>query len=1003
MFGPTDLVSPSVPSQRRLDARALAFHVLLLISLPALSAAGQAPLSHVDSQGSNNELLSSYEGQNVTQVDVAGRPDLDSSQFQSIFVQKAGQPFSGEAVRRTADAMKTATHCERTRIQVEPQAQGLRVSIVLEPAVYFGIFAFPGAESFAYSRLVQVANYPVQAPFNATEVEQDRQALLTFFRQQGYFEAQVTSEVKVDAPHAIANVDFHVALARRAKFGMIEMTGASPAQQAEFTHSLQTLLARARESAIRPGRPYHYSTLTKAVEYLQADLEKKKLLSGQVSLAGAEYHADTNRADIHFILNPSVKTEVDIQGVRVFDWTRKSLLPEYQGVGVDDESVEEGRQALLGYFQAKGLFDVAIDAQLHSSDSENSVVYRIAKGKKHKVTAVTITGNSQLPSSDLDSHLAVNKSHLFSPGDYSDRLVRTSANNLNAVYQSEGFSSATVEPKVDRMGGNVQITFRVDEGPRDIVHSIKIEGADTFPQSKFAPGGLKLSAGKPYSQAHVQSDRAEIVSRYLQAGYLDASFRETAEQASKTEPHEIDVVYHINEGPKVDAGQVLTLGRSHTKQRFIDQDTKDIQTGKPLTESELLIAGSRLYDQPGVFDWAEVDPKRDITTQTSEDVLVKVHEAKRNELTYGFGFEVINRGGSIPSGTVALPNLPPVGLPSNFTTSQTTFYGPRGTIQYTRNNVGGKGDSLSITGFAGRLDQRVAGYYIVPHFRWSQWKATTSMSAERNEENPIFSAQEELATTQIQRSIDRARKDTLFLRYSFSQTDLTRILIPSLVPTADQHVRLSTLAANLTRDTRDNVMDEHKGALRSVELDLNTKKLGSSVDFAKLNAQAAFYKQGFHNIVWANSIRIGLAQPFASSRVPLSEEFFTGGGNSLRGYPLDGAGPQRDVQVCSSGSSTDCTFIKVPSGGNELLLLNAEARIPLPIRKGLSLVPFYDGGNVFPNVGFHDFTSLYSNNVGLGLRYATPVGPVRIDLGHNLNPVSGISSTNYFISIGQAF
>jgi len=672
MFGPTDLVSPSVPSQRRLDARALAFHVLLLISLPALSAAGQAPLSHVDSQGSNDELLSSYEGQNVTQVDVAGRPDLDSSQFQSIFVQKAGQPFSGEAVRRTADAMKTATHCERTRIQVEPQAQGLRVSIVLEPAVYFGIFAFPGAESFAYSRLVQVANYPVQAPFNATEVEQDRQALLTFFRQQGYFEAQVTSEVKVDAPHAIANVDFHVALARRAKFGMIEMTGASPAQQAEFTHSLQTLLARARESAIRPGRPYHYSTLTKAVEYLQADLEKKKLLSGQVSLAGAEYHADTNRADIHFILNPSVKTEVDIQGVRVFDWTRKSLLPEYQGVGVDDESVEEGRQALLGYFQAKGLFDVAIDAQLHSSDSENSVVYRIAKGKKHKVTAVTITGNSQLPSSDLDSHLAVNKSHLFSPGDYSDRLVRTSANNLNAVYQSEGFSSATVEPKVDRMGGNVQITFRVDEGPRDIVHSIKIEGADTFPQSKFAPGGLKLSAGKPYSQAHVQSDRAEIVSRYLQAGYLDASFRETAEQASKTEPHEIDVVYHINEGPKVDAGQVLTLGRSHTKQRFIDQDTKDIQTGKPLTESELLIAGSRLYDQPGVFDWAEVDPKRDITTQTSEDVLVKVHEAKRNELTYGFGFEVINRGGSIPSGTVALPNLPPVGLPSNFTTSLRT-------------------------------------------------------------------------------------------------------------------------------------------------------------------------------------------------------------------------------------------------------------------------------------------------------------------------------------------
>ncbi len=232
---------------------------------------------------------------------------------------------------------------------------------------------------------------------------------------------------------------------------------------------------------------------------------------------------------------------------------------------------------------------------------------------------------------------------------------------------------------------------------------------------------------------------------------------------------------------------------------------------------------------------------------------------------------------------------------------------------------------------------------------------------------------------------------------------MIRVEIPALVPTQDQHVRLSTLAANLTRDTRDNVMDEHKGVLRSIELDFNTSKLGSSVDFVKLTGQAAFYKEKFHHIVWANSIRIGLAQPFASSRVPLSEEFFTGGGDSLRGFPLDGAGPQRSVPVCSSGSSSDCTLIQVPSGGDELLLINSEARIPLPIKKGLGLVAFYDGGNVFPDVGFRDFTSLYSNNIGLGLRYATPVGPIRVDLGRNLNPIQGVSATQYFISIGQAF
>ncbi len=190
----------------------------------------------------------------------------------------------------------------------------------------------------------------------------------------------------------------------------------------------------------------------------------------------------------------------------------------------------------------------------------------------------------------------------------------------------------------------------------------------------------------------------------------------------------------------------------------------------------------------------------------------------------------------------------------------------------------------------------------------------------------------------------------------------------------------------------------------SLEIDINSTKLGANVDFAKLTSQAAFYKEKYHHIVWADSIRIGLAQPFANSFVPLSEAFFTGGSDTLRGFPLDGAGPQRNVYACSTGQAPpDCPQITVPEGGNELFVINSEARIPVPIKKGLGIVAFYDGGNVFPLIGFHDFTSLYSNNVGIGLRYSTPVGPIRFDVGHNLNPVPGISSTQYFFSIGQAF
>jgi outer membrane protein insertion porin family len=949
-------------------------------------------------------ILSSYEGQQVTSVEIAGRPDLDTSKLLPMLEQKAGEPFSKEKVDESIATLKTNGKFTEVQLQVDPEANGVRVLLIIEPAMWFGIFEFPGAERFPYSKLVQIANYPPQSPYNAGDIQRDSDALLHYFQQEGYFEAEVRPQLNVDTAHNVANINFNVSLSRKAKFGTVAIANTTPDQAAKMAKSLQGIRARVRGAAIRPGKNYRRATLNNAQKYLQGGLEKKARLSAQVKLAGAAYTAETNRADIHFDVHMGPIINVEVKGAHLWSWTRKSLLPVYQGVGVDPELVQEGRQALVSYFQRKGFFDVDVDSQFHRQDSVDTIVYVISKGKKHKVSAVSVAGNSEIKTPELMNLVTVKKSHLFSPGNYSEQLVRASAKNLTALYQSEGFSSAQVTPSVNKKDGNLTVAFHVVEGPRDVVSSLKIEGADTFPESKFAPDGLKLAPGKPYSQKYVESDRASIVARYLQAGYLTSSFRETAKVASKNDPHHVDVVYHIYEGPQVYTHNVLVLGRQRTQPRLINMDVASIVPDHPMTETELLTSESNLYNHTGVFDWAEVDPRRQITTQTTEDVLVKVHEAKRHTMTYGFGFEVINRGGSIPSGTVAVPGLPPVGLPSNFTTSQTTYYGPRGTFQYTLNNVRGKGESLSATAFAGRLDQRVAGYYIDPNFRWSKWGATTSILAERDEENPVYSSQVENGSVQLQRFLDQKKHDVFFLRYSFSQTDLTRILIPQLVLPQDQHVRLSTIAANVTRDTRDNPLDAHKGVLESIELDFNDTKLGSSVNFAKLNAQAAYYRPTFHNIVWANSIRIGLAQPYSNSRVPLSEAFFTGGGNSLRGFPLDGAGPQRSVQVCSSGSSTDCSYIQVPSGGNELLLLNSEARIPLSgIKDGLGLAVFYDGGNVFPTIGFHDFTSLYTNNVGLGLRYATPVGPVRIDLGHNLNPVAGVKSTQYFVSIGQAF
>ena len=282
------------------------------------------------------------------------------------------------------------------------------------------------------------------------------------------------------------------------------------------------------------------------------------------------------------------------------------------------------------------------------------------------------------------------------------------------------------------------------------------------------------------------------------------------------------------------------------------------------------------------------------------------------------------------------------------------------------------------------------------------------IAAERNSENPIFTSRYGDFGLQVQKPLNKTKDKTLTLRYDYRRTSLANLLIPQLVPPEDLNVRLSSLGAAYSYDTRDNALDAKKGFYETAEFNLYLKGIGSDVDFARLRGQYAYYKQIGAGIVWANSLRIGLAQPFSGSRVPTSELFFSGGGSTLRGFSLNNAGQQRDVQVCSSDASP-CSLIKVPSGGRQLLIINSELRIPVPItfpspiNRNLGFAAFYDGGNVFPSVGFHHFAPIYSNSVGIGLRYATPLGPVRVDLGHNLNVIPGIKPWQIFITLGQAF
>ena len=680
----------------------------------------------------------------------------------------------------------------------------------------------------------------------------------------------------------------------------------------------------------------------------------------------------------------------------------RKLIPIYSEGTIDRDLVDEGQQNLIDFFQKKGYSDVKVTVNYTEQPDQIVVVYDIDRGKKHKVQRISFHGNQQISDNDLMAQVLIKRSHFWSHGSVSPKLLKQSISNLESLYREKGYESAKVSARVAAHELKLSVDFEIQEGPPTLVDKVEITGNISIPQDELtAPSGFELRPGGSYSARRLSEDRNRISATYLNHGYLNAEVKGTITRRSDDRQRVI-VAYAINEHQRVSVGDVLYLGQKTTRVALLAKTAK-IPAEAPMRKVVLLEAESRLYDL-NIFDWSSVGPQKPITDQTDENVLVKVHEAKRTDITYGFGFEVSRRGSNVPSGTVAVPGLPPVGLGKNQVAStESTFASPLGSIALNRRNLRGMGETASATLLLARLDQRFITSYAQPHFLGSEWGSLTSFSIERTSENPLFTAGLGDLSFQVERLISRKKNTRLQLRYDFNKTILSHLIVPELVLQQDRNVRLSTISGTLIRDTRDKPLDAHRGIFSTLNVGITPTALGSSANFAKLFGQFAYYKP-VRSLVFANSIRLGLAIPFASSFVSTSQLFFSGGGTSLRGFPINEAGPQRIVPFCNVlQNQTGCVNVTVPVGGRELFILNSEMRFPTKIMKALGGVVFYDGGNVYSAININNFVDNYSNTVGVGLRYSTPIGPIRIDIGRNLNRVPGLSATQFFITLGQAF
>ena len=691
------------------------------------------------------------------------------------------------------------------------------------------------------------------------------------------------------------------------------------------------------------------------------------------------------------------------------------------------------------------------------------VIYRANLGRKLRLTDIRLEGTDQFSVEDIRTVLETQEANIlgflpifgYGRGYTSQRLLDEDASTIRSLLRELGYRDATVRVNqgVTPEGDNLIITFVVEQGPPTIVSEVDITGNIAFSDDVLKREIPDLT-GRNYSRARARNAQRKLSAFYANAGYYDAVVDFSIDERTE-DPDTKDKLFKLsfnvrNEGKPVYIDRVLVTGNEKTKTGAVLKALA-LRPGELLKSTDVYTSEQNLYGSDA-FQRVDIKPRPAGFRPDGSpirDVIVSVEEQAPRILSYGGGYSTdlgpnafvdirhLNLFGRLWQGGARirasrLQQLVQVDyLNPRFIRDGAKRYAPLTiSAQYQRDST--------VTRF----------------FRSAFDKGTFGIVQRIDEDgNPIDEFGMETGsptlnrltlTAETNRTISRRDRSILFFRYRFEDVRLYNIqslLIKDLL-LPDSRIRVSGFGATFVRDTRKrcgikysileiiargepgepckyNAGDPTNGDYLTAEYNVSVPALGANIGFQKFQASYNYYYTfpKLKNTTIAARGILGLATVFSNGDrfsptefpglegiLPISERFFAGGSNTLRGFDFESAGPRvvvvpQGIFRDSSGDPRTLDPFTVPFGGNALAVVNIEARVPLT--QSIRAVPFYDGGNVFRKVGDifsppevpagdvfrQNLRSLWSHTVGLGLRLKTPIGgEFGIDYGYLLNP-----------------
>ncbi len=740
-------------------------------------------------------------------------------------------------------------------------------------------------------------------------------------------------------------------------------------------------------------------------------IEKDAIVAKLISKVGEPYSLLTVREDVTelFKLGYFVDIKVDQQGsgdqvVLTYQVTEKPSVTEinYEGnveLKSDDlaeaaglktyqilnmAKIKEAVEKIQKLYEDKGFFLAKVTYQVEDIKKDESVkvTFRVQENEKVKVKKITFLGNKKLADSVLKSKMLTTEGGYFSTlsgsGQYKQEMFDRDMQILRFVYYNQGYVQAKVDrPQVyvtpDKK--SIYITVRIEEGEQYDVGEIDFAGDILFPRDELMES-IEINKNKVFAYDVLQKDISSLTAKYGDLGYAYANV--IPRYRFNDKDRKVDLVFEFDKGSKVYFGRINVVSNSKTRDKVVRRELK-VREGELYNETRRRQSVENIQ-RLGFFEdvnfKTSVDPDRNEIMNV--DIVVKERNTGQIQLGAGYG--------------------------------SSTGFSLQGSVSQT--NFLGKGQNLGVSLNMGAQGNYFSFSFTEPYFNDTNWSIGFDLYKSSNTGRLDYDEDHWGGNVRLGHPVSENTRAFIKLKYDratlkeVKSSDGTVITDYDLFPLSTASGSTGSVTGSLEYDTRNDRFSPTKGIFASVSYEYAGL---AELKYYRTNGTFRYFKNLFWDVVFRNSFQAAQIGAIDGKPVPFNELYLLGGPYSLRGFRTYRVG-----RMVLSNKIRNDLIAKNPSmsaseataqamrfvGGSKQVMYQGELQFPLIKEAGIMAVGFYDIGAADDDI---TSSNLYSD-VGFGIRWFSPIGPLRFEWGFPLNRDSTYHDPTVFeFSIGTPF